>query len=432
MSYLRPVTANLFKWATVTTSFSAGSDPWSGQPTKVAPVTDVFGPEQPFAAEYVNYLLNRLAEQDAALWNIIGSYSALNWTQCTLPLNGIVGACFDQKYNRWVNIETDGSGNNQLYNTYDGTVFTSIGSPLALGGSNPAYGLMTNGVDGHLYTCANSIATIHRFSHSASTWGNAVTGAGNAPAFTKPVASLYTTPGALGGNFVFAGVATGAFELWFVNDAGTSASKITTLPTEITTATCMGRMAASPTLAILVLNHAITGSGVGFKYATSTNQGVAWTNRSFSGALVTNGHTIKDIAYSSEDGLFVMLVQNTSSGASWLVTSPDGITWTYTTVIGSPLTDFSLTGEPSGIACLGSQWAISTTSTTSTMNPLLVSLDQGLTVQRAEAFLGVDTTSTASTAYFRGQVVASSTRFFASNGTHRTMSAAMGRAVSAV
>jgi hypothetical protein len=71
------------QWGNTTTAYPAGTDPWSAQPTKADPGTDVFTPGQDAAAPFVNFVLNGrdiFAVQAAQMATV-----ASPWSNYTIP-----------------------------------------------------------------------------------------------------------------------------------------------------------------------------------------------------------------------------------------------------------------------------------------------------------------------------------------------------------
>lgn len=103
----RPAEENQESWAD-TATYPAGTDPWSGQATRVTPGADYFTPNLPIPAEDLNYLIRGAMRNPLALLSYLGAMPGLNmsggesyeWDPVT-PFT-VSGVAYDAARGLWV------------------------------------------------------------------------------------------------------------------------------------------------------------------------------------------------------------------------------------------------------------------------------------------------------------------------------------------
>lgn len=350
-------------WATGV-NYPAGSDTWSGQPTKVSPPSTVNGfvPNTGAAAEYMNYELNAAFTADASAKSYLGALAdGLGQGEVmgfdAASFTNTFKVAHDAVNNRWIASASLGAGDFPFISYNGGRGWTSMAawpsssSTKPILGSNPA-GLVV-GIDGFSnkgwYLNTNTATWV------AVTLGGLPTNSqfremtwlasGN-----KFIAPAYNTTGTV------MIVGTGAAN--WVNTA---------LPSPLSGAganihwTC----SASPTRFVGIPRTASTGSN----YMTS-DDAVTFTNRT---TLPTPaGFTSKAVHYNASEALW-MLAMVHSTGTINTYTSSDALTWT----LRSSLT--STNWEVWDLSSAGGVWA------------MLVQRDVGVSgVERATVIYSVD------------------------------------------
>lgn len=370
-------------WATGV-NYPSGSQPWSGQPLKVAPAGTFFAPDTMALPENFNYLFN----QQANALNFGQAWAqtspALNWTvNLNVPTakQALQSVCWDELGLKWIAACTDNEGGNNLYILAQGAdeqTYSQIGSTIAVIPGDPSYVAVaasktTPGVYYVVYSVgSNSDIYLHKF--SSGSWSGATTYSISghvtdiaAMCFSSPSTSneqlVITIAGALGDSYAGLAVAydtvahtfsafttasptsggwtclqqnEGNYLLWSLNRANAPAlfksvdgvtwtslgGTLSFLPSgTAVTALAYGDSSSGPTWFAAVVDN--TGHS---HIIQSGNDGVSWgssTTYDFIGA-----YTISDLA--ALGTLLVGAVQElTSGGPSGLIFSPctAGLTW---------------------------------------------------------------------------------------------------------
>jgi hypothetical protein len=262
-------------------------EPYLGEPTKVAP-TDAqrangFVPEQPFAAEHLNYELNLLSKglptlhEGAALCNLVARTSGV--------ATGLGGICWDEQTDQFIAVGASGV----ILTSPHGRQWTSrtsgVATELVAVASNSSI-IVAVGASGVIRTSPDGVTWTGRTSGTAARL-NAVT--------WFAAASLFIVVGS-GGVIL------------------TSPDGITWTSRTSGTAVDLVGVTSNGSLAV-----AVGGDGFVTPVTRSAN-GTSWTNQN-----ITSG-PLASVAWSARFGLFCA-----AGGFSNPQTSPDGVTWTART-----------------------------------------------------------------------------------------------------
>lgn len=349
-------------WATGV-NYPAGSDPWSGTPTKVAPpsVLNGFTPNTAAAAEYVNYELNAAFTTDAAAKTAINAladavgqgevlrFDAAGFTSC-------FKSAYDVVDNRW--LISANIGTNLPYISWNGgQSWTAMAAwPVAVVskpilGSNPAG--MVVGVDG-----AGGLA--FSLPSGSNTWTN------------------WTLPGVLntfrevtwlasGSTFIALGTSGTVPIMYKSTGAANWTNATSAIPAAFAAVATHWSCASSPTLFVAVPRNVTTGGN----YMTSSD-GVTFTLRTTLPNVANFAG--RAVHYNAVEGLwmYVSLFTNFSANQITVYTSPDGFNWTQKVALGS------LNWEVWDLTSAGGVWA------------MLVQRDVGTAIERTTVIYSVD------------------------------------------
>lgn len=329
-------------WATGL-NYPAGPDPWSGQPTKVAPpsVLNGFTPNTAAAAEYVNYELNAAFNTDAAAKTAINALAdavgqAEVMTFRTAAFTSTYKVAFDTVDNRWVASANTGGGDFPFL-SYDGGQSWIAGTwPVAILskpilGSNPA---------GLVVGCDGTGGLAYSLPAGSATWSN----------WTMPsVANTFreVTWLASGSTFIVLGTTGSAPVMYKSAGAANWTNASSSVPAAFSAIATDWSCAASPTLFVAVPRNVTTGAN----YFTSSD-GVTFTLRT----TLPNAANFagRAVHYNAVEGLwmYASLFTNFSANQITVYTSPDGFNWTQKVALGS------LNWEVYDITSAGNVWAM--------------------------------------------------------------------------
>lgn len=314
----------------VETDYPAGSNPWNGQPLKVAPVNDYFTPDTKPPAETFNYTLNGICNSlasltDAATFGIVSNWNPIGNNITVVggsASSGIIDIAWDAYYQRWISNPTGGSGYTVAVSN-DGVNWVSWGSGDTTEGegaicSDPATGriisLNTGGGTGTIgYWTAAGVGT---FLNVAAFNGAVGQPGQSSVSYFNGVwqAFAYTISGSsFTGNYTYS-----------TNPAPGGSWTNGTLPTTSASGTnhpAFWAHTQSPTELIMGLCGTTASTVSGTDYCTliiSTN-GTTFTDFTpsfFSGKILTGLH------YSANDGIYGLIVYDGTSSYLYTTATP--------------------------------------------------------------------------------------------------------------
>lgn len=407
-------------WA-LETNFTAGSNPWNGQPCKVAPTGDLFIPGTipqggtGIPAEWLNYLFNTQALAIQQTQQLGYLRNVQNWgsEQTISPFAGtsisLMDACWDSSTNLWI-VAIFGTTGPQI------SVFGSYGLDgntqatwVALGtvGSNPDANVSVApdaNTAGNLWLGISSSASGGSFVTylwSGASWSSQHTWfSGSAP---LPSGPLFGTIHPFDGRNVLAlGSLSGNGGGFYQASGGTplfSISGVTTGPIKMADNTGNG---GPGNLLVAVPSFAGT-----FVYWTSPD-GVTWTQRTLASFPIPSGDSIFGICWAQDAvGPCFIVGVNGPGHVAYFFRSADGITWT---VQSTP----SGMGEGTDLAAVGpSVYCAQIDASSAGPSGAAFSIDGGVTWYFSQAVL---TTNLALGSYYTPRSVrASSFSFFTFN-----------------
>jgi hypothetical protein len=367
---------DLLEWANVTVNYPAGSDDWSGQPTKVEPPTDVILPEDPRPAEYDNWLYWKAGDSLRKLNDAYGVMPALNfenWTKAAYN-TAFVGSAVSQfdfahystTFRCWCvsSYDTSGSGLTSLLFTQD---FKHVVTPYT--GSALTYVQRTAAafdLGGTFYLMAEGAISPAANLHYS-----------NGGAWTSiDVTQLRDRNNAIV-------VVFGSYVCVYSDSLGVPGSNglsYTTTPTNttwsfrapLTTAQLLCGAASSTRLATFNRNWA-NASNVNYE---TTDDMSTFTARTLSTSVLAATEQIKGVTYSDQNDEFYLLIQ-TAAGGFKIAASPDAVNWTVRATVSSA------PGTPISIKALGSLLVVTLTPPSAgygaNAGNLLFSVDEGTT-----------------------------------------------------
>lgn len=302
--------ATFFTWA-VEVDYGTSINPWSGLSLVTVPLADYFTPGVAIAAEDVNYVVQTLANQDAALLSMVGAMDGTNWQTYT-PVGSLFVPTWNAYFGRWETSVIGSSPAGTISVSYDGVTFTQLSSTS-----------LTNVLEGVLIAnpAGNSVF-VEATTESAVITGTTVTkhtGTG----FSWDAA--FQLQGTYFNNlYVVWGVNSGVTAMisYSSADGATWSSQAVMLSNAVQGAF----FSKSPTQ--LLVFPAMTSPT---QYAISTN-GTSWA----AAALPTlTGYQVSGAHYDSAAGLYVFLATNGT--ASVLYTSSTGAAGSWTAVSSTTL-----------------------------------------------------------------------------------------------
>lgn len=355
-------------WATGV-NYPAGSDPWSGQPTKVAPpsVLNGFVPNTLAPAEYMNYELNKAFVTDGsakaainALADAVGQGEVLTFVPAGFT------SCFKVAYdvvdNRWL-VSGNIGGSDLPFQSYNGgglwfpmaawPGIAILSKPIL--GSNPA-GMVVgiDGTGGHGYSLPAG-------SNTWSVW--------TVPAVANTFREV--TWLASGSTFIALGTTGTAPTLYRSTGAANWTNSTSSVPATFSAYGGHWSCASSPTLFVAVPRSGTLGAN----YMTSSD-GVTFTLRT----TLPNAANFagRAVHYNAVEGLwmYVSLFTNFSANQISVYTSPDGINWTL------KFSGGSLNWEVYDLSSAGGVWAMLTQKDVGTpveRTMVIYSVDSGVT-----------------------------------------------------
>ena len=445
-------------WA-LETDYPAGSNPWNGQPCKVAPVGDIFLPDTPLPAEYLNYLFNNVVgaiqqlQQTSPLyiaqnWGVEQNLSAINFTTA----NPVVGetwsyASWDPPTNRWLAI--------MMFHETSTSVRQS--AVLATQGFDPLTNDPLSVLGGGYWGCVSQTNPVFGVGHTtAAVCGDPVT-AGN----VHVIVNIYGTAGSYqiytyslsgdtwtaGATFAITGgtaalspelIPFGFHAYGFLpsSTAGNWAIvKMDSIPSFVLTGTASGLTVTSAAMAtnqyqpgdsagdvgpnnLMLLVPRLLGNAA---YWT-TPDGTTWTQRAFSG--FTSGDTFFGVAWAQDASgpCWVLGVNRSGTGKAVFYRSADGISWTISG---------SFTGTGSGLAACGNILVATLPDNANASSNQNYSPNGGLTWFRSQVIQSQNQ-ATSSPEWITPRVFSSQNQFFSLTSTVARLSAIGGLPMTAL
>jgi hypothetical protein len=391
-------------WASVTTTFPAGADPWSGQPTSVAPAGDVFTPEEPSAAEYHNYLFNKIGGDHNTLMTYVkthvGAIGVQNWgpLQDSSLITNIRDMGYNELTRRWYAsaffgvtefIAESGDGG-QTWEASSGGTLPAIG-----------IGMFINQATGDVYL--HHVSNGHRYKYNGASVTDVALGAE-----FENVSHIETADDGAYFFKTFENVNDGLVRVFRAVHAtpDTWVNKTTAFTTWSTSVNRPGIAVIPGGNLTIVVARALADVKAN-TYYTSTDHGDNFTERTFGTTVYPGAYTseIESISYSPTYGKFYLSV--TLSSASRIFSSPDAITWTEIAGVGNAR--ITSIAERGGILCAA--------STGNSTQGVWYSQDAGVSWSQAETYLPLDATSETADEFHRTMVLKGATRLAIFNGT---------------
>jgi hypothetical protein len=405
-------------WA-VEASYPAGSNPWSGQPTKVQPVGDYFTPNTKPPAQFVNYELNAITSQ----LNALGAQSASqgnNWGP-EFATSGF--AATPQEAGGW-----DPLLNKYILGTVTvaGTplvqVWTTYGMDQAATVAWTQIGTNTLTTNGYLYLAVSADPTTagnYWFAgtdNSGATNNNLVVWLYNGTSW----ASKLTFPAGTGHTLYGVAMTTlGAYVI--VACASSNNSLFECSNNSGSTWTASFTTDALPAGSTWILKRAGAGASTphvlaapvasGFYDVWRTTDGVTFSNLSNLSTLLSSGNTIVGLDWGADVlGPCWLAAIQSGSGQPFWARSSDGITWTIQT--GGVSTNMVVTD----MAACGSLF-ICQLADASAAGPSgqIFSVDGGITWFFSQANFTSNDTSGTTPGYIPSKIVSSQIGFMALN-----------------
>lgn len=395
------------QWANVTISHPAGANPWNGQPTKVAPPSDIFTPEQPAAAEYHNYLFNAYGVSVLAsktyqldLLNFLGQIPGLNWNHAATVGNTghITSVVWDSVGARWIYLIDDGT----TKKVYQGFAVASPFAPLLELGTSPVF---TNPMQvatvspTHISVIESSTTTAKLYTRSTGAWTNTTL-----PATITSKCNGIFWPTGTNGLHIVVGNNGGASEMYMLEPVAGGTSWTSYGGAGALAAANVGGsqflfVVGPSNLFIFSADSTHTNEN---SYARS-DVGTSIVEQSF-GANVAASEFVQGAAYGAADGCFLVMVHTAAAGTK-ILKSTTGATGSWSVVWSSA--NFT----PLSLAVLGTLW-VAAVNVVGSDGRVMISTDAGVSWRLVDAWIGKETISPATDIdYRRGTVTAGGGRF---------------------
>lgn len=325
-------------------NFPAGSEDWSGQPTKTLPADDKFtpGPDNPVGAEEFNYLFNqsdadynRMRDLTASL--ALRNFSSLSVTEAddagVTGLTDFFGVHYSTILKAWV-VGYDTAGGPEVFYASDPSDARHRPAPATGSPTGNPRTFFDHG--SHFYIVEEN--------SSGANLSRAVRGGALAAITITAFDTLTNTSAA-----VFQGTRA---VVWHTSAGGTNGYAHSTTPQ--TSASWAVRTAGLATVQVVIGACSPTrcasfnknwANASNINYET-TDDFATFTARTLSTSILAATEKVQGVCWSDEDELFYLLIE-TASGGFKVASSPDAVTWTLvsTVAVGN--------GVPVQIAAMG-------------------------------------------------------------------------------